>query len=49
MNIRLVLLSLLIAAPLPVAYADMEEGTLAEVVVTAQKREQSVQIGRAHV
>ena len=42
MNIRLVLLSLLIAAPLPAARADMEEGTLAEVVVTAQKREQSL-------
>lgn len=43
MNIRLVLLlSLLTASPLPVAYADMEEGTLAEVVVTAQKREQKV-------
>jgi iron complex outermembrane recepter protein len=42
MNIRLVLLCLLIAAPLPAAPADMAEGTLAEVVVTAQKREQSL-------
>jgi iron complex outermembrane recepter protein len=42
MNIRLVLLGLLIAAPLPAVPADMAEGILAEVVVTAQKREQSL-------
>jgi iron complex outermembrane receptor protein len=42
MNIRPVLLSLTIAAPLPAVAADMETGTLAEVVVTAQKREQSL-------
>jgi iron complex outermembrane receptor protein len=42
MNIRLVLLGLMIASPLPATSADIEEGTLAEVVVTAQKREQSL-------